>query len=863
MSYLYGPKIIKDKILTNISAAIREIHRLAVDDDEQPSRVITNDDWQVHCLLEHLDFALLYGLKYVQDGYYKCVSEFTPKLLLKQIESLLNIETNIGRGRAWFFFAFNDNLTESYIKCFQDNKKLIKKFYTSDSIVNDTQRLITLTTLCSGLENIQFNLKTDCVYFDRSCWPAYLQVDLRDTEKLALPGIRNDVPTFATYLSRYDVQHIPSSPAIQHSTTVTSKRVRVPKRTGRTSTASSVVNSFISSDIHPTTLSRSSSVSFDNPSIDGSSLNEENQISNSRLLTTDSPLPLANATPGLSSSLSELDPMLNNRPRTPSPSPIQSTIVDKQQNMTIPTDDKSILTDSVYSQPLIVENKPLVVVENQPVVMENQSVIEENQTSVSIENSINVSEKAEHSVLSSLSMSMEHGLNDLSIERKNDDLLQITHTDPLELPADANLQLQFTLEVYEAQNKEELVKLFPTTVGHNNGNIENVFVLITTMNVYLLRQTKETNGLYRIEKIESVQLEQIDYIEIGPNEQFFRIITIRNTKLRSLTTGCVDLTRAICTSICEAAKIGRFRQPKLLPATMQELSIKKVLATEMKKSNVQDVNILDYHYTFWEEPQMSGRKLRKEGFLYTKLVEPGTTIRRLGAATLKSHRYSFETWRNAYVTLRVDRLNIYLQKSDTSPALSYTLLDENCQGCRRNRNAERAHVIEIMFAHDVTLVMAAKSKTEQDEWLNAIMKGLSQGRMAMKDDENSANTVPCSVMLTEEKIYVCHDEKDNVLIRQLDSIKLGHIAHLFVDPQCQYYCVLSIEHGNQGSKSWIFYFLFVKEMIQFIKALQRTLSNTYQVPMDIQSLTDVSFQRECELTSKRLLRSYRPLSLTS
>lgn len=80
-----------------------------------------------------------FRLKHVQDGYYKCVSEFTPKLLLKQIESLLNIETNIGRGRAWFFFALNDGLTESYMKCFQDNKKLGKKFYTSDSIVNDTQ----------------------------------------------------------------------------------------------------------------------------------------------------------------------------------------------------------------------------------------------------------------------------------------------------------------------------------------------------------------------------------------------------------------------------------------------------------------------------------------------------------------------------------------------------------------------------------------------------------------------------------------------------------------------------------------------------------------------------------------------------
>ncbi len=55
------------------------------------------------------------------------------------------------------------------------------------------------------------------------------------------------------------------------------------------------------------------------------------------------------------------------------------------------------------------------------------------------------------------------------------------------------------------------------------------------------------------------------------------------------------------------------------------------------------------------------------------------------------------------------------------------LSDENCQGCRRNRTADRPNAIEIMFANDVTLIMSAKSKTEQDEWLNAIMKGLSQG----------------------------------------------------------------------------------------------------------------------------------------
>ena len=69
------------------------------------------------------------------------------------------------------------------------------------------------------------------------------------------------------------------------------------------------------------------------------------------------------------------------------------------------------------------------------------------------------------------------------------------------------------------------------------------------------------NGSHRLDKLESIRLEQIDYIEvnlhlslffiktinsffqIGPNEQFLRIITLKHTKLRCLTTGCIELTR--------------------------------------------------------------------------------------------------------------------------------------------------------------------------------------------------------------------------------------------------------------------------------------------------------------------------------
>ncbi|CAF4467325.1 unnamed protein product, partial [Rotaria magnacalcarata] len=59
---------------------------------------------------------------------------------------------------------------------------------------------------------------------------------------------------------------------------------------------------------------------------------------------------------------------------------------------------------------------------------------------------------------------IDNGLSDLSVEPKTDDLLRPKHVDSLDLEADANLQLQFTLEVYEIENKERLIKVLKRVV---------------------------------------------------------------------------------------------------------------------------------------------------------------------------------------------------------------------------------------------------------------------------------------------------------------------------------------------------------------------------------------------------------------
>ncbi|CAF1370835.1 unnamed protein product, partial [Didymodactylos carnosus] len=453
------------------------------------------------------------------------------------------------------------------------------------------------------------------------------------------------------------------------------------------------------------------------------------------------------------------------------------------------------------------------------------------------------------------------GLEDENqIRQNNHDLLQkIDDIDPIELSADANLQLHFMLEVYEMPNDgEEFIKLFCTTIGHNQGNLELVYILITSLNVYVLRKQLEVNGSLKIEKLESVRLEQIELIECGPNEQYLRLITTRRYKLPSWTTGSSKLTKAICNAISFATAVGRYVSPKISAANMQEISIKKFLAIDLKRSAPSDVSLLRYSLTFWEEPQLTGKNLRKEGLLYTRVSSP--PMQRLARLAVKQK--TFETWKATYVTLRADRLNIYTSKSDKEPVLSYALLDENCQGCRRNRTSDRPFTVEIMFTNDVTLLLAAKTKIEQDEWLNAIMKAISQGRLAFKDDMSS-NTVPCSAILTDEKLYVCHEEQDSLFVRFLDTIKLDYIVRLYIDANCKYYCILEIEQGkSQNSKYWIFYFLFCEEMLEFMESIQKAVSNVYQVLLDIQPVVDTELQRDCQRTSNRLISLYRSSKLS-
>eukprot|EP00058_Branchiostoma_floridae_P015666 XP_002601154.1 hypothetical protein BRAFLDRAFT_121069 [Branchiostoma floridae] len=158
---------LKDRILDNIARAVKGIQDLqACKGDPETASPLTNQDREIQALCEHLDHAFLHGLRNVTKGYWVVVPHFTRKDAIKQIQEMGNVTTDLGRGRAWLYLALNENALESYLRVFQENVELVKKYYVRHALLRDEQRLLVMTTLASGLEYLKFELDVDVPYLD-------------------------------------------------------------------------------------------------------------------------------------------------------------------------------------------------------------------------------------------------------------------------------------------------------------------------------------------------------------------------------------------------------------------------------------------------------------------------------------------------------------------------------------------------------------------------------------------------------------------------------------------------------------------------------------------------------------------------
>eukprot|EP00800_Vazella_pourtalesii_P016658 TRINITY_DN485_c0_g2_i1.p1 TRINITY_DN485_c0_g2~~TRINITY_DN485_c0_g2_i1.p1 ORF type:complete len:1159 (-),score=261.98 TRINITY_DN485_c0_g2_i1:3365-6841(-) len=172
---------IKDILLDDISICIKHLHFIttpgtADDTLTQPANqygdpdIVTNDTPSFQALIHQLDTILMHNLNRVDRGYWPFLKTFSHNNVLTCIDQLTLVRTAIGKGRAWVHIALNDHLMESYFRLFLEDSKPIRSFYKSDAFIRDQERMKLLQTLVSGLDFVNFELNTNCEYFDkRAC----------------------------------------------------------------------------------------------------------------------------------------------------------------------------------------------------------------------------------------------------------------------------------------------------------------------------------------------------------------------------------------------------------------------------------------------------------------------------------------------------------------------------------------------------------------------------------------------------------------------------------------------------------------------------------------------------------------------
>ncbi|XP_074655042.1 pleckstrin homology domain-containing family M member 2-like [Tubulanus polymorphus] len=193
---------LKDRILESVGRAIKQLQEYQFCNGFD-TVTLHNEDRLLKKLCEHLDHALLHGLRHITNGYWQLAKYFTRKEAVKEIDRLTKVTTDLGKGRAWLYMALNENLLECYMKCITENSKVVRKYYVKESLLLDDQRLQILMTMTSGLEFVRFELEYDMPYLDLSSYMpnARRSVDEYDDERLSLSSMSSEASLTSSMMS--------------------------------------------------------------------------------------------------------------------------------------------------------------------------------------------------------------------------------------------------------------------------------------------------------------------------------------------------------------------------------------------------------------------------------------------------------------------------------------------------------------------------------------------------------------------------------------------------------------------------------------------------------------------------------------
>lgn len=854
----------KNSLLTALQEAIKQVQNVA---EPAGTNGLTEDSPEACWLCEHLDRVLLYGLQEPQWGYWPWVRKFTHPAAQQEIASLSAVSTDLGYGRAWLLASLNGGLLESYMLSFRQNLRLLRKGYSSNSLLRDPQYLDLLATLLSGLEHIPFSLnQNNALLDDTNAWPkiiSYRQSLLHTEDNVVvLPqgvSVMTISSTDSSTSSREDdsgIQSVRVSCATLSSLASPAEEVHVPETCGCAECAAFLdrerIRRIINLDVVP-------------PSSANSSEAADLELEVTRVVIT--------RRKGAGHSTA--------KPRT-----LLSTCGSEAASTVVSEACKATNVDGKVCAPL---RQALVGAEGQPVHSSQEALFsEKGRTGAACVAAMTESTGSMRDSGCYAFVESDRGAPDgcegegdevRQEGRTTDDreqseemfsiydcsgkfisnatcddggdsgsaaeekavespkfvepelLVQTSKKEGFDIKVENNALLHLTLEIFESDDEKFYKMFLAWKCCDGKGLLEPIYVLMTNKFLYILRPRAEVNLFARDF---SVRLSEVKVVTVWLNYQGFSLTCISGKKA-DVATGHAELTRNILSSLDLAVR-RTHNGVKCLPSIVSHCSeqldaMKKLLAQELKAQEDGGLVVKDYRLVHWEKciqssPGDYACGPSVGGPLMWRFLEGSTRRER------KKH------WEAGYFLLRAGVLYRFSNQGDTIPSATYLVSGVHCGSCQAVSNVGRPHALQLNLAPSggACLQLAASNEAEMERWVHALTEA---GQASFYGSGSMGGMVACCLVLVGDLVLT--------LVEGSRVLGVGVIIDLSVVRSENNFCIMEFDGGDAEScaYNWIFWFATEEEKNEFLSIISVSWQEMFQVPLEVAPMSSGTLRRHC------------------
>ncbi|XP_056364236.1 pleckstrin homology domain-containing family M member 2 isoform X4 [Oenanthe melanoleuca] len=426
---------------------------------------------------------------------------------------------------------------------------------------------------------------------------------------------------------------------------------------------------------------------------------------------------------------------------------------------------------------------------------------------------------------------------DSGVEEGQGSPSELTH--PSEFRVDNNHLLLLMIHVFR-ENEEQLFRMIRMSTGHMEGNLQLIYVLLTDCYVYLIRKGAAEKP-YMVE--EAVSYNELDYISVGLDQQTVTLVCTNRRKQFLLDTADVALTEFFLVSL-KSAMIKGCREPPypsiLTDATMEKLALAKFVAQE-SKCEACSVVVRFYGLVHWEDPmdEVLGPGSSSCSSAENAVTKDGILHYKAGTSYLGK-----EQWKPCFVVLSNGILYQYPDRTDVTPLLSINMGGEQCGGCRRSNTTDRPHSFQVILTDRPSLELSADNEEDMADWMQYFCQAVSKG--VIPQGVAPTPCVPCCLVLTDEKVFTCHEDCQTSFFRSLGTAELTDITAVSTEAGREY-CILEFaQDSKEFLPPWVLYFSCTTELERFLSALNIAWRNIYQVDLQQKAIVDAAVKKKCE-----------------